>query len=353
MMRLHNPEKHHIHKVKAHQSISPHDNVQEAWNKLGNFVADEAAKASLMKEDPGVIQLSSEIAAHNLKEKKDLLCVYKYMVAFNQISQRDSATSELEQNNPNLDLGDSNNQNERIRNMTSYKTILEHWTVPSALPPIINHMTLEIAQCCSWGAKIAYHVYAWIQTLRWPDNMDLRQHDHGITFLELLVNFHLVSGANIPVTVSRKGNVVHWVDFSSPKAVILPKRSRSASAQGVILAAIVQQLEQAFSTKMFPIPKKIGIKTLSHLGHYDLQKRTGFVRRPQLLHQKMTVEVVDKYLTECRNQNNFNLPLLMNKYVLEMPRPIQCDIPSPIVDIQPGAVPYHRKRLKKLHAGGA
>ena len=104
---------------------------------------------------------------------------------------------------------------------------------------------------------------------------------------------------------------------------------------------------------MFPIPKKIGIKTLSHLGHYDLQKRTGFVRRPQLLHQKMTVEVVDKYLTECRNQNNFNLPLLMNKYVLEMPRPIQCDIPSPIVDIQPGAVPYHRKRLKKLHAGGA
>ena len=97
----------------------------------------------------------------------------------------------------------------------------------------------------------------------------------------------------------------------------------------------------------------VWIKTLSHLGHYDLQKRTGFVRRPQLLHQKMTVEVVDKYLSECRNQNNFNLPLLMDKYVLEMPRPINCDMPSSLVDIQPGAVPYHRKKLKELHAGGA
>ena len=132
----------------------------------------------------------------------------------------------------------------------------------------------------------------------------------------------------------------------------IPK-SRSASAQGVILAAIVQQLEQAFSTKTFPIPKKIGIKTLSHLGHYDLQKRTGFVKPPQLLHQKMTVEVVDNYLSDCRNQNNLNLPLLMNKYVLEMPRSINCDMPSPIVDIQPGAVPYHRKRFEKIACQGS
>ena len=348
VMRLHNPEKHRVHKVKAHQKIHSHDNLSETWMKLGNFVADEAAKASLKNEDPGVVQLSSDIASHNTKEKNNLLCVYKYMVAYNQISQREQTTSEVLQSDPYSELGNDNSQTGRVQNFMSYKTILENWTVPSAVPPLTNDMTLEIAQCCSWGSKIAYHVYSWVQTLRWPDNMDLRQHDHGITFLELLVNFHLVTGADIPVTISRKGSVVHWVDFRSPKAIILPKRARSASAQGVILAAIVQQLEQAMVMKMFPIPKKIGIKTLSHLGHYDLQKRTGFIRRPQLLHPKMTIEVVDKYLTECRNQNNFNLPLLMDKYVLEMPRPINCDLPSPLVDIQPGAVPYHRKKLKKL-----
>ena len=348
VMRLHNPEKHRVHKVKAHQKIHSHDNLSETWMKLGNFVADEAAKASLKNEDPGVVQLSSDIASHNTKEKNNLLCVYKYMVAYNQISQREQTTSEVLQSDPYSELGNDNSQTGRVQNLMSYKTILENWTVPSAVPPLTNDMTLEIAQCCSWGSKIAYHVYSWVQTLRWPDNMDLRQHDHGITFLELLVNFHLVTGADIPVTISRKGSVVHWVDFRSPKAIILPKRARSASAQGVILAAIVQQLEQAMVMKMFPIPKKIGIKTLSHLGHYDLQKRTGFIGRPQLLHPKMTIEVVDKYLTECRNQNNFNLPLLMDKYVLEMPRPINCDLPSPLVDIQPGAVPYHRKKLKKL-----
>ena len=50
---------------------------------------------------------------------------------------------------------------------------------------------------------------------------------------------------------------------------------------------------------------------------------------------------------KCRDQENFNLPLLMNKYVREMPRPLNRDIPSRFVDIQLGAVPYHRKKLFK------
>ena len=37
----------------------------------------------------------------------------------------------------------------------------------------------------------------------------------------------------------------------------------------------------------------------------------------------------------------------MNKYIQELPRPIRCDMPTNVVDIQPGAVPYHRKKLKK------
>ena len=179
--------------------------------------------------------------------------------------------------------------------------------------------------------------------------MDLRPHDHGITYIELLANFQLVTGAYIPITVSRKGPVVFWEEFLSPKALILPKRSRSAIAQSVVLESIVHQLEQALSTKFFPIPKRIGIKMLSHLGHYDLQKRTGFVRRrrPQLLFQEETLTVVDAYPTECRNQNNFNLPLLTNRYIHEIPRPIDSNLPNQFVDKQPGAVPYHRKKLKK------
>lgn len=55
------------------------------------------------------------------------------------------------------------------------------------------------------------------------------------------------------------------------------------------------------------------------------------------------MEVVDAYLNDCRNQNNFNLPLLANKYIQELPRPIRCDMPANVVDIQPGDVPYHRK----------
>ena len=343
--RLHSMEKHHTHKIKARQSINLHDDLLDSWLKLGNFVADEAAKASLSKEDPRVIDLSSQIMNHNKKQKDDLICVYKYMVAYNRISQIETQGNLGQNDSTQNDIDHS--QNSKTRNMMSYKTILENWTVPMAVPIPEDPITLEIAQCCSWGASVAYHAYSWIQTIRWPDNLDPRQHDHGITYLEMLVNFHLVTGVDIPVAVNRKGSVVKWVDFRSPQALILPKRSRSAIAQSVVLAAIVQQLEQAIPKKLFPIPKKIGIKTLSHLGHYDFQKRTGFVKRPQLLFQKETMEVVDAYLNDCRNQNNFNLPLLVNRYIQELPRPIRCDVPSNVVDIQPGAVPYHRKKLKK------
>ena len=102
------------------------------------------------------------------------------------------------------------------------------------------------------------------------------------TYLEFLVNFHLVTGVNIPVTITRKGNVVYWEEFSSPKSLILPIKTRSATTQSVVLAACVQQLEQAFEQKKIRYPKKLGI-VLYHIWDTDLQKRTGFVRRPQLL----------------------------------------------------------------------
>ena len=63
--------------------------------------------------------------------------------------------------------------------------------------------------------------------------------------------------------------------------------------------------------------------------------------------QEETVTVVDSYLTECRNKHNFNLPLLTSRYIHELPRPIDSNVPNHLVDIPPGAVPYHRKKLKK------
>ena len=312
--------------------------------KLGNFVAAEAAKASLKKEVPEMVDLAQQIATHNKRMLGDVVCVYKYIVAYNKKTQSHAGLDASQQ----AVSQHESHTNDRTRHKISYKIVLANWTVPSAVPSPTQLMDMETAQCCSWGSKIAYHVYSWIQTIRWPDNMDLRPHDHGIAYIELLANFQLVTGASIPITVSRNGTVVFWEEFLSPKALILPKRSRPAIAQSVVLESIVHQLEQALSTKFFPI-QRIGIKTLSRLGHCDLQKRTGFVRRrrPQLLFQEEMVTVVDAYPTECRNQNNFNLPLLTNRYIHELPRPIDSNLPNQFVDKQTGAVPYHRKKLKK------
>ena len=105
-------------------------------------------------------------------------------------------------------------------------------------------------------------------------NNDGLEHDHAITYLEMLVVLEPFGyrGLKIPGWYPSDGKKpvsgsgpVQWVEFKSPQALILPKRSRSAIAQSVVLAAIVQQFKQAFSAKMFPIPKKIGIKKRCHI----------------------------------------------------------------------------------------
>ena len=54
--------------------------------------------------------------------------------------------------------------------------------------------------------------------------------------------------------------------------------------------------------------------------------------------------LVDAYSIGCRNQNNFHLLMLANRYVQELPKPIVPDISAQFVDIQLGVIPYdHRK----------
>ena len=160
----------------------------------------------------------------------------------------------------------------------------------------------------------------------------------------------LVTGATLPITIKRVGSKIHWEYFDSPRAYIQPKRTRSAIVQSVVLDTVVMQLEKILNQKFFFVPKQIGVKTLSHLGHTQLQKRTGYIRRPEMKFGKETLLLVDKFLHECREQNNCNLPLIPKRYLESVPVPIALDIPDGITELTPAAVEYHKKRLLKIRA---
>ena len=168
--------------------------------------------------------------------------------------------------------------------------------------------------------------------------------------LELYANFTIVMGAQLPVTVCRKGSRLVWEHFDSASAHLQPKRSRAAIAQGVVLDSIVKQIEKALGLKFWTMKKKTGIKTLSHLGQSFLQKRTGYIRRPSMLHADLTIELVDRFLHCCKDNHNYNLEMVPKHFLQSLPKPRDVVLPDPLVELTPEAVVYHKKiftRAKK------
>jgi len=229
----------------------------------------------------------------------------------------------------------------------SYKEIASTWHIQSPLHIVSPEITPLVAQCCSWGMEAAYDVYMWLSTLKWPNDPNPKQGDCGITFLEMFVNFRLVTGKSLPITLHRKGTRVTWADFESKQAIIQSKRARSAVAQAVTLEYIIQQLSKFLKTKFIPFAKKTGIKTLSHFGHCFLQKRTGYVVRPQLTFARETVRMIDAFLTDCRNLHNYNLHFDPKKYSDILPQPLHYEIPFAVEHLNPEQVVYRRKFLHK------
>ena len=156
----------------------------------------------------------------------------------------------------------------------------------------------------------------------------------------------------LPITIKRVGSKIHWEHFDSPRAYIQPKRTRAAIVQSVVLDTVVMQLEKILNEKFFFVPKQIGVKTLSHLGHTQLQKRTGYIRRPEMSLGKETLLLVDRFLHDCREHNNWNLPLIPKKYLESLPVPILLDIPDGITELTPAAVMYHKTRFLKVRWWG-
>ena len=323
-------------KVKAHEPINDQTDQKLAWQKLGNFVADEVAKSSLKSEVPFVKDLSSKIEAHNRMQKMKLLKVYRYLVDFNHESQL--SHQKIDQNHEDEQgVSRINPPNRNIRE------IMKNWHVQNPRHFAYPIMTPDIAKCCPWGMWSAYTVYRWLQTLEWPDDENIPNNDVGITFLELYANFTIVMGYQLPVTVCRKGSRLVWEHFDSASAHLQPKRSRAAIAQGVVLDSIVKQIEKAFDTKFWYAKKKTGIKTLSHLGQSFLQKRTGYLRRPTMLHAGLTVDLVDRFLHHCKDNHNYNLEMVPGNFLRELPQPIDVILPNPLVELTPEAVIYHKK----------
>ena len=163
---------------------------------------------------------------------------------------------------------------------------------------IFPELTIEVANCLSWGHKAGTAVYQWLQTVKWQSPVSSQEDDFGITYLELLFNFVLVTGCMLPVTISKRSSATHFSEFHHPSSAIVSKRARSAAAQGVVLIYIIRQLEMLLQVTLIPATRSIGISSLLKLGYNDMHKKTGFKQRPELLYGKETIAMMENFLKE-------------------------------------------------------
>ena len=295
-------QKYHIKKVKAHENIKPDEKFQEAWVKLGNCIADEVAKAVVARENDLVKKMALEIKNHNIQQVRDLQKVYAYLIAYNKASMLAKKMDDL-QKDVQTSVAQDEQQEDRRENQhgndkKSAVKILYTWKVdnPSPYPNLI--LDKEIAGCVCWGAKAASEVLAWCKTLKWPPKGIPSKDDFGITYLELLVNFLLTTGKQVPVTVSKKQGVTVFCDFNDKSAIIQSSRARSATAQAVVLNAIVQQLAAYTQHDIIPVSKMSRVPSLQRLGYSQMRGKTGYKQRPQMLNNDLTLRVLEDFLQQ-------------------------------------------------------
>ena len=148
-----NPDIHSLVKVKAHEDICLADGVEKSWLKLGNLIADEAAKASLVNE---ISDLAKNIFSHNRSQRKGLHSVFKYLVDFNKLSQKDAKLTEDKEITPSNPDGQNNDSQDQhsVNRKKSFKFVAETWKVSDPIHIPFIQPTNDLLLCCSWGMRL-------------------------------------------------------------------------------------------------------------------------------------------------------------------------------------------------------
>lgn len=167
----------------------------------------------------------------------------------------------------------------------------------------------------SLGAKLGKAVFLWAATLEWPHEDLQSSCDYnnqivgswGISHLELLINFILVTGFYFPVRVSGSAGSSKFVQYFSEEAMLLPPHRRSAGAQIQSMQACLTCLSTLSQLSMIPSYRKKGHTSLQRI-HFNSHVG-GVSRRPKMHLPQETLHEVVKYIHGLGNLQTVHAPL--------------------------------------------
>ena len=192
-----------------------------------------------------------------------------------------------------------------------------------------------------WNISICALVKTWF--LSWPENYgEADKSDWGMSWLELVFNFYIVTGYNLPIRTEGSGAKSVYISYQSPEAILLPKAKRAASLQILTFRNLLQNLQTLIGDVFFPEFKESKCRSLQRLGHAC--PVAGVPRRPMIPRQEETITAVRQYIMSLQS----SAALFQVIYIKDVQPTLQLkSIEDPPTDIRFKRYAQFMKKLRK------
>ena len=291
-------------KVKSHRTIDSAVDTHDLWTILGNNFADLSASASLKYVPQQIKQLYADAHHHRERERKFLLKVFPYIAALNR--ERCSLIQNIESDNLPL-------RRTRVADLNACETqtplgLLLQYSVPNSYIHDIPVYDDHWAGACLQGANLAKAVWEWSKTLKWPQDPDLHGPcSWGISYLELLVNFHICTGFLPPLRISGQGSSSVYLDYFSDLALLQGASKRSMGSMVFGFQALIRSISSVAGGPILPSFGKTTGTSIYRLGFRG--KMPGISIRPEICQNNLTMQTIHNYLQKLDNKKSLSLPL--------------------------------------------
>ena len=113
------------------------------------------------------------------------------------------------------------------------------------------------ARACLQGANLAKAIWEWSRTLKWPkDPIDpCGPGSWGISFFELLINFHICTGYMPPIRIQGQGSSSIYVDYFSDTALLQGPSKRSMGSMVFGFQALIRAVSSVAGGPILPYKK--------------------------------------------------------------------------------------------------
>ena len=292
--------------MKSHRSFDTAKDLYDLWTIAGNHCADVAATSVLQSIPETLRRLSDEIAAFQTEEEKKLMKVLQYICDFNKTRVKACLNLEKERANHNRNLDQPKKPPERILGVFDSEAMgNEAFVIMRDFNPQ-NYRFLQTDdvpddtfQMCLQSANLGKALFLWSRQLQWPE--DYKEHDKndwGMSWLELIFNFYITTGYNLPIRTEGYGAKSVYISYQSPEALLLPKSKRAASLQILTFRNLLQNVQTIEKQDFFPQFKESKCKSLQRLGHCC--PVAGVPRRPVIPRQEETLTAVRNYVISLK-----------------------------------------------------